>query len=110
MNDFLQSKNKLGKLDLSHKQLVIVLELLQKNLPNHQAWAFGSGATSSARKYSDLDIAVSHNQALSFQQLCQLSNAFEQSDLDICVDIVDWPQASQEFRCSMERSGMVRLL
>ena len=35
MNDFLQSKNKLGKLDLSHKRLVIVLELLQKNLPNH---------------------------------------------------------------------------
>ena len=66
MNDFMQSKNKLGKLDLSHKRLVIVLELLQKNLPNHQVWAFGARATSSARKYSDLDIAASHSQALSF--------------------------------------------
>ena len=109
MNDFLQSKNKLGKLDLSHKRLVIVLELLQKNLPNHQAWAFGSGATSSARKYSDLDIAVSQSQTLSFQKLCQLSRAFEGSDLDICADIVDWPQASPEFRRGVEQSDMVRL-
>ena len=109
MSDFLQSKSKLGKLDLSHKQLVIVLELLQKNLPHHQAWAFGSRAKSSARKYSDLDIAVSQSQTLSFQKLCQLSRAFEESELDICVDIIDWPQASLEFRLSVEQSGMVKI-
>lgn len=103
------TQSKIGKLDLSPKQLAIVSELLQKNLPHHQAWAFGSRATGSARKYSDLDIAVSHTQALSFQKLCQLSRAFEESDLDICVDIVDWPQASSEFRRSVEQSGMVLL-
>ena len=79
-------------LALSPKQLKIVCELLQGNLPDHQAWAFGSRATGYARKYSDLDIAVSHPQALSFHKLCQLSSAFEASDSDICGDIVDWPR------------------
>ena len=97
-------------LALSPKQLKIVLELLKENLPNHQAWAFGSRAIGRARKYSDLDIAVSHPQALPFHKLCQLSSAFEASDLDICVDIVDWLQASPEFRRSVEQSGMVRIL
>ena len=107
MTDNTQSK--IGELDLSPKQLAIVTELLQKNLPKHHAWAFGSRTTGRARKYSDLDIAVSHTQALSFQQLCQLSSAFEESDLDICVDIVDWQQASPEFRRSIEQSGMLRV-
>ena len=103
------SSHKTDKLDLSPKQLAIVSEVLQKNLPHHQAWAFGSRATGRARKYSDLDIAVSHTQALSFQKLCQLSRAFEESELDICVDIIDWPQASLEFRLSVEQGGMVKI-
>ena len=107
MSDHTQSKR--GTLELSPKQLKIVRQLLKQNLPDHQAWAFGSRATGQARKYSDLDIAVSHTEALSFRKLCQLRSAFEDSDLDICVDIVDWPQASREFRLSVEQSGMVRL-
>ena len=103
------TQSKIGKLDLSPKQLAIVTELLQQNLPNHHAWAFGSRATGRARKYSDLDIAVGHTQALSFQKLCQLSRAFKESDLDICVDMVDWQQASPAFRRSVEQSGMLRV-
>ena len=96
-------------LALSTKQLHLVRQLLRQNLPDHRAWAFGSRVTGHSRKYSDLDIAVSHSQALPFLRLCQLSIAFEESDLDICVDIVDWLQASPEFRKSVEQSGMVRL-
>jgi type I restriction enzyme S subunit len=104
-------------LALSAKQLRIVRQLLVQNLPDHQAWAFGSRATGHARKYSDLDIAISPAQvhrptptsALPFHKLCQLSSAFEASDLDICVDIVDWLQASPEFRRSVEQTGMVRI-
>ena len=109
MTENTRIKSKVDKLDLSPKQFAIVTELLQKNLPNHQAWAFGSRTTGRARKYSDLDIAVGHTQALSFQKLCQLSRAFKESDLDICVDMVDWQQASPAFRCSVEQSGMLRV-
>lgn len=96
-------------LALSTKQLHLVRQLLKQNLPDHRAWAFGSRVSGHTRKYSDLDIAVSHPHALPFLKLCQLSIAFEESDLDICVDIVDWLQASPEFRQSVELSGMVRL-
>ena len=97
------------RLLLSDKQLKITRLLLMHNLPDHQAWAFGSRVTGHARKYSDLDIAIIHAHPLPFSKLCQLGSAFEASDLDICVDIVDWLQASAEFRRCVERSGMVRI-
>jgi hypothetical protein len=100
-------------LGLSTKQLQIVRQLLTQNLPEHQAWVFGSRATGRARKYSDLDIAVvplGLPEALPFAKLCQIGSIFEASDLDICVDIVDWPQASAEFQRSVEQSGRVRIL
>lgn len=98
------------RLMLSGKQLQTVRQLLMQNLPDHQAWAFGSRVTGHARKYSDLDIAVIHAQPLSFSKLCQLGSAFEASDLDICVDIVDWLQASEEFRRCVAQNAMVRIL
>ena len=105
--------NESHHLALSAKQLQLVRELLKQNLPDYQAWAFGSRATGHARRYSDLDIAIihahAHDQALPFHKLCQLSSAFEESELDICVDIVDWHQASPEFRRTVEQSGMVRI-
>ena len=78
-------QRKTATLSLTLQQLNIVRELLQINLPNHQVWAFGSRVAGHARKYPDLDLAVSHAEAFFFQQLCQLSTAFKNSDLDIAL-------------------------
>ena len=102
-------QRKTATLSLTLQQLNIVRELLQINLPNHQVWAFGSRVAGHARKYPDLDLAVSHAEALFFQQLCQLSTAFKNSDLDICVDIVGWSHAEPAFRQSVEQRGMLHL-
>lgn len=97
------------KLDLNPKQWSIVCALLQKSLPHYEAWAFGSRVNGRARKYSDLDLAVSHTEPMPFNKLCELNRAFEESDLDICVDIIDWTQTSAEFQRSVEQSGWVRI-
>ena len=55
-----------------------------------------------------LDLAISHTDPMPFNKLCELNRAFEESDLDICVDIIDWTQASSEFQRSVEQSGRVR--
>ena len=97
-------------LTLSAKQFEIVRQILMQNLPDHQVWAFGSRVTGQARKYSDSDLTVSHPKALLFSKLCQVGSAFEASDLDICVDIVDWSRAGIAFRSSVEQKGMVLIL
>ncbi len=98
-----------AKLSLSNQQRQLVLAILHKQLPDYPVWAFGSRVTGRARKYSDLDLAVFPPSPLRLKDYGQLREAFEESDLDICVDIVDWPQASPEFRRCVEQDGMVRL-
>ena len=97
------------RLDLSPKQLELVITILKNHIPAYPVLAFGSRVTGQARKYSDLDLAVIAPQALRLQDYGVLNEAFEASDQDICVDIVDWPRASPEFRRCVEQSGMVRL-
>ena len=104
-----QPLNVTPKLDLSPKQLELVITILKTYIPAYPVLAFGSRVTGQARKYSDLDLAVIAPQALRLQDYGVLREAFEDSDLDICVDIIDWPRASPEFRRCVEQSGMVRL-
>ena len=56
-----------------------------------------------------LGLAVSHTEAMPFNKLCEINRAFEESNLDICVDIIDWTQTSSEFQRSVEQSGRVRI-
>ena len=56
-----------------------------------------------------LGLAVSHTEAMPFNKLCEINRAFEESDLDICGDIIDWTQTSSEFQRSVEHSGRVRI-
>ncbi len=41
--------------------------------------------------------------------ISRLKMAFEDSDLPICVDVVDWNQADSEFKAMVTRQGMVEL-
>ena len=51
-----------------------------------------------AKKYSDLDLAVVGAAALDRHTLARLKEAFEDSDLPIQVDVLDWQEISQSFK------------
>ena len=46
---------------------------------------------------------------LTLRVISRLKNAFEDSDLPICVDVVDWNQADSEFKAMVAEQGMVEL-
>ncbi|MBP7515253.1 MAG: nucleotidyltransferase domain-containing protein [Flavobacteriales bacterium] len=85
-------------LDLAPEHLRIVRGLLAEHLPGCRALAFGSRVKGTARRFSDLDIAVEGGTAIPWSTLGQLKEALSESDLPMRVDVVDLTSASKEFR------------
>lgn len=94
-------------LDLAPHHLKIVEGILRDHLPTHIVWAFGSRTKATARKHSDLDIAIISETPLSFTQLGAIQEAFSDSDLPFRVDVVDWATAAPGFRAIVERDRVV---
>ena len=90
-------------IDLSPAHLEIVRAVLLRSVPGVPVYAFGSRATRRARKFSDLDLALVPEQALDWRVLAHLREAFEESDLPITVDVIDWTQAGPEFKKQVGR-------
>lgn len=85
-------------LTLSPQELEIVQQILWKNVPQFEVWAFGSRVKGKARAYSDLDLVVITQEPLDFLTLANLTDDFSDSDLPWKVDIVDWATTSEAFR------------
>ena len=63
------------KIQITNEEKNIVQNILQKYVPDCEVWAFGSRATNSAKKYSDLDLAIIGNQPISAQKMADLNAA-----------------------------------
>jgi predicted nucleotidyltransferase len=96
-------------LHLAPAHLSLVQVILADHLPQARVLAFGSRAVGTPRKYSDLDLAIIQPEPLTLRAISRLKNAFEDSDLPICVDVVDWNQADSEFKAMVAAQGMVEL-
>ena len=89
-------------IDLSPHHLETVKRILRDHVPDREVKAFGSRATWTATDYSDLDLLVLGDSELDGATLSRLNEAFEESDLPMCVDVVDWHGISPEFRKLIE--------
>lgn len=89
-------------IDLSPPHLETVKSILAAHVPEHEVRAFGSRATWTARAYSDLDLAVIGEAPVDRATIAELKEAFEDSDLPIRVDVLDWCRVSEGFRKSVE--------
>ena len=85
-------------IDLNPKHLETIQHILTVYIPECEVRAFGSRVQWTAKDYSDLDLAVIGSKPLSFRQLRQLAEAFEESYLPIRVDVVDWWSLPDGFR------------
>jgi predicted nucleotidyltransferase len=94
-------------LDISPSHLAIIQDILHEHVPNHQVWAFGSRAKGTARRYSDLDLAIITATPLSYKILGDLAEDFSESDLPFRVDILDWATTQECFRRAVERDRVV---
>jgi predicted nucleotidyltransferase len=84
-----------------------VKRILTQYVPEYTVWAFGSRVTGPAKTYSDLDIAILTDQPLSLERMATINDAFDESDLPIRVDVVDWASTSASFREIIRRNYVV---
>ncbi len=89
-------------IDLDARQLGMALDILAERAPQCAVWAFGSRAAGKSKAYSDLDLVLLGPEPLSRAVLGQLKESFEESDLNIRVDVVDWRTLSVPFRKAIE--------
>jgi type I restriction enzyme S subunit len=90
-------------IDLSQSDATIVRDILRAHLPpGTRAWVFGSRATASARRYSDLDLALETEKPLSLDVLSDVREALSESDLPYRVDVIDLRTIDPAFRALIE--------
>lgn len=91
-------------IDVSPSQLEAIKSILLRHVPGCEVRAFGSRVAGTAKKHSDLDLAVVGDQALSLHAMALLKEAFEESTLPFRVDVLDWNAISPEFRKIIEKN------
>jgi uncharacterized protein len=86
--------------DLEPQNQELVCTILHRHLPaSTKVWVFGSRVKGTARKYSDLDLVIERpNQAMTLELLSDMAADFEESNLPIKVDIVDWRTLTDDFK------------
>nr|WP_294543659.1 nucleotidyltransferase domain-containing protein [uncultured Rhodopila sp.] len=90
-------------IDLSADELAIVRDILRAHLPaGARVWVFGSRATATARRYSDLDLAVEADGPVGFDVLSDVAEALSESDLPYKVDVIDLRSVDPAFRALIE--------
>ncbi|MDD2716510.1 MAG: nucleotidyltransferase domain-containing protein [Candidatus Wallbacteria bacterium] len=89
-------------IDLNPGHLDTVKRILAEHVPDCEVRAFGSRVTRTAKAYSDLDLAIVSPNPLERDTLRLLKEAFEESDLPVRVDVLDWQSISDKFRKIIE--------
>jgi type I restriction enzyme S subunit len=89
-------------IDMSPECWRVVSHLVQRFLPEHQVWAFGSRATWTAKPFSDLDLVVFGDEPLSLALMVEMREAFQESALPFKVDVLDWHAVSPTFRAVID--------
>lgn len=99
---------KAGRLDIRPEQLAIVRELLKKHIPDREVLAFGSRAKGTARKYSDLDLAIMGNDPVTpAARYMGLKDDLTESRLPFMVDLVEWASLSDDWMLkAVRRDGI----
>lgn len=94
-------------LDVRPDHLAVVRAILQRNVPDHVVWAFGSRVTGKAKSTSDLDLCVVGETPLPYETSARLKQDLSDSDIPYSVDVVDWATCSAGFRGIIERDRVV---
>ena len=94
-------------IDLNPNHLATVQRILAEHVPACEVRAYGSRATWTAKDYSDLDLAVVGDGPLDRITIGCLKEAFEESDLPMRVDVLDWHAIPESFREVIEQDYVV---
>ncbi|MDR1964867.1 MAG: nucleotidyltransferase domain-containing protein [Planctomycetaceae bacterium] len=103
----LQNSMTIDGLTLEPVDLAMVLAILRRRIPDRTVWVFGSRANGKARKNSDLDLVIQGSEAIPNDLYNQLVEDFDESDLPIRVDLLDWNRIDNDFKPYINKNHVV---
>ena len=86
-----------AEIDLTARQRRLVLELIDRHLPDTDVWAYGSRVDWTSRPQSDLDLVV-FSESERNGNVSDLREAFEESHLPFRVDVLVWHDLPDSFQ------------
>lgn len=92
------------KIDIKPEHLELVKLILEKYAPGRTVWAYGSRVTGRSKPQSDLDIVVFDADT---DEICDLKDAFAESDLPFSVDVMNWEKIPDNFKDNIRRCKSV---
>lgn len=92
-----------GNIDLTSDQHRLVLTLIDRYLPDTDVWAYGSRVNWTAGPRSDLDLVVFSDPCQS-DQVSELKEALEDSDLPFRVGVLSWNDLPESFQGEIDRT------
>ena len=93
-------------IDVTADQRKILLALLERYLPNTEAWVYGSRVKWTSRPQSDLDLVVFAKPEQE-RRVSDLRDAFEESSLPFRVDLFVWDSVPEQFHKQIEADHVV---
>jgi uncharacterized protein len=89
----------------------ITLQVITKSASNvlsgdFELYLFGSRARGTARKYSDVDVAIKTRSPVSVSNILKISSDIEDSQIAYKVDVVDYGRANTELKINIDRDGV----
>jgi predicted nucleotidyltransferase len=98
-------------LDMRDEHVAVVRAVLRQYLPSGaRAFVFSSRANGTARRYSDLDLALEWRQPIGLDVVGEIAEALSESDLPYRVDIVDLATVEPAFRARIEADAIPLLV
>jgi len=91
---------------IADDQLAEIRRILTCYVPDARVVAFGSRVLGTARRYSDLDLAVYVRGGLASAVLASLREAFQDSDLPFTVDVSDGTRLPDWLQAEVRRIGL----
>ena len=89
-------------IDVPAAVLEVVLQTLNRHVPDREIRVMGSRAQGQGERFSDLDLVVMGSEPLELRTLGQLRDAFDDSNLPFVVDIIEWASCADGFRRLIE--------
>ena len=97
-------------LDLQPTHRRLLLDLLARHAPDAEVWVYGSRVNGLSHEGSDLDLVVRYSTESMRERLrsrALLSEALDESNLPILVEVQDWAQMTEDMRREAERCHVV---
>ena len=97
------------RLDLPRRYREQIEALLREHVPGVEVWAYGSRVNGQSHEASDLDLMLRGPdlKRISSDQLTDLTEALEQSNVPILVQIHDWARLPESFHREIEQEYVV---